>query len=83
MTGEKSPYMSLREVARHYRVSESAIRKGCGVFALLSITTTDLKPGHKRGRKLVLRSSVERVDALLQERASTAAGTLRLAKKRA
>jgi transposase len=80
---ECSPYMTLKEAARHFRVSESSIRKGCGVFAMLRITTTDLEPGRKRGRKLVLRESVERVDALLQERAAASAAPLRLAKKSA
>jgi hypothetical protein len=78
-----SPYMSLREVARHFRVDESTVRKGCGVFALLRITSTDLEPGRKRGRKLVIRESVERVDAILEERAAAATAPLRLAKKRA
>lgn len=78
-----SPYMSLREVARHFRVDESTIRKGCGVFALLRVTATDLEPGRKRGRKLVLRESVERVDAILEERAAAAASPIRLAKRRA
>jgi hypothetical protein len=72
--------MSLRETARHFRVSESANRKRCGVFALLRITTTDLEPGRKRGRKLVMRESVERIDAILEERVPS---SLRLAKKSA
>lgn len=80
---ECSPYMTLKETARHFRVDESTIRKGCGVFALLRITTTDLEPGGKRGRKLVLRDSVERVDAILEERTSASAAPLRLAKKSA
>jgi hypothetical protein len=80
---DRSPYMTLKEAARHFRVDESTIRKGCGVFALLRLTTTDLEPGRKRGRRLVMRESVERVDAILEERSAAAAGTLRLAKKRA
>jgi len=80
---DRSPYLTLKETARHFRVDESTIRKGCGVFALLRLTTTDLEPGRKRGRKLVMRESVERVDTILEERAAAAAGTLRLAKKRA
>lgn len=67
---DPSPYMTLKEVARHFRVDESTIRKGCGIFALLRIVTTDLEPGRKRGRKLVLRVSVERVDAILEDRAA-------------
>lgn len=77
-----SPYMTLKEAARHFRVSESAVRKGCGVFALLRVVSTDLEPGRKRGRKLVLRESVGRVDAILAERAP-APTSLRLAKKSA
>jgi hypothetical protein len=80
---DRPPYMTLKEVARHFRVDESTIRKGCGVFALLRVTTTDLEPGHGRGRKLVMRESVERVDSILQERAAAAAVPLRLAKMKA
>ncbi|MDT5270323.1 MAG: hypothetical protein QOH49_2509 [Acidobacteriota bacterium] len=79
---DRSPYMTLKETARHYRVDESTIRKGCGVFALLRVTTTDLEPGRKRGRKLVMRESVERVDTILAERAPVPS-SLRLAKKSA
>jgi hypothetical protein len=79
---DRSPYMTLKEVARHFRVDESTIRKGCGVFVLLRVTTTDLEPGRTRGRKLVLRESVERVDTILEERAP-ALSSLRLAKKSA
>ena len=80
---DSSPYMTLREVAGHFRVDESTIRKGCGVFALLRVVTTDLEPGRKRGRKLVMRESVECVDAILEERAASSAAPLRLAKKSA
>jgi hypothetical protein len=75
-----SPYMTLKEAARHFRVDESTIRKGCGVFALLRITTTDLAPSRKRGRKLVMRESVERVDAILEKRAAAASDSLKLVK---
>jgi hypothetical protein len=46
----------------------------------IRITIPDLEPGRKRGRKLALRESVERVDALLEKRAAAAVGTLKLAK---
>ena len=61
-TADASPYMTLREVAKYFRVDESTIRKGCGVFQLLQLTSTELETGKRRGRTLVLRESVERVD---------------------
>lgn len=76
-----SPYMTLREVAKYFRVDESTIRKGCGVFKLLQLTTTELEPGKRRGRTLVLRESVERVDELLRERAEGSPDSLRLVKR--
>ena len=77
---DPSPYMTLREVARHFRVDESTIRKGCGLFSILRMTTTDLEPGRTRGRKLVMRESVERVDAILEKRAAAAPDSLKLVK---
>lgn len=76
----KSPYMTLKEAARYFRVDESTIRKGCGVFKLLQLTTTELEQGRRRGRTLVLRESVERVDALLKQRAAAGADSVRLIK---
>jgi hypothetical protein len=75
-----SPYLTLREVARYFRVDESTIRKGCGVFKLLQLTTTELEPGKRRGRTLVLCESVERVDDLLRKRAEGVSGSLKLVK---
>jgi|GEM_PF-5822248 len=72
-----SPYLTLKEVARYFRVDESTIRKGCGVFAMLQLTTTEGGKG-RRGRTLVLRESVERVDGILRQRARNAADPLKL-----
>ena len=73
--------MTSREVAKYFHVDESTIRKGCGVFKLLQLTTTELEPGKRRGRTLVLRESVERVDALLRKREEVSPDSLRLVKR--
>ena len=70
--------MTLKEVAKYFRVDESAVRKGCGVFELLRLTTTELGPGRRRGRTLVLRESVERMDTSLRARAGAASDPLKL-----
>lgn len=78
---DTSPYVALRQAAKCLRVGESTIRKGCGVFQLLQLTSTELEQGKRRGHTLVLRESVERVDDLLRKRAEGAADSLRLLKK--
>lgn len=65
-----SPYMTIAETASYFRVSTTSIYKGRGVFAALRIVPVN-------GRKLVLRSSVEKLDRQLQQPAEV----LRLVKK--
>jgi hypothetical protein len=77
----RSPYMSVRAVAEHYCVSVATIRQKRGAFAALKHVSTGTK--EKRGRTLILRSSVEELDQALQQPAQTSEGLRLVTKKRA
>jgi hypothetical protein len=79
-----SPYLSVAEVAAHFHVSVATIRQRRGLFAELQHVRT--APAGARGRVLIVRASVEALDARLQQPtqpAQSASDGLRLVKKRA
>ncbi len=59
-------YMALQECADYFRVNESTVRKGLGVFSRLTLISTGR-------RTLVLRSSVEKLDRALESAALVSA----------
>jgi hypothetical protein len=62
MRNSPSPYMSVGEVAAHFRVSQTSIYRARGVFA-------DLRVVEINGRRMVFRSDVEALDRELAHRA--------------
>jgi len=60
-----SPYMSVKEVAAHYRMGETSVRMGRGDFA-------ELKRVKMGGRTLIMRASVEALDRKLARIAKAA-----------
>lgn len=58
-----SRWMSFREVAEHFRVSETTVREGVGVFARLRRVPITPK------RVVLVRSDVERLDREMERAA--------------
>lgn len=59
-----SKWMTYKEVAAHFRVSEATVRLGRGVFANLR------RVALTAGRTVVLRSDVEKLDREMEREAS-------------
>jgi hypothetical protein len=67
----QSPYMTVKEVAAHYRVALSTVYESCGDFAELKRTrVVGRTPG--KGKILILLSSVELLDRKLARIAKAA-----------
>lgn len=63
-----SKWMTYKEVAAHFRVSEATVRLGRGVFARLRrVPLTE-------GRTVVLRADVEKLDREMERAAVTLVG---------
>lgn len=74
-THTDSPYMTLKETAAHYRVHVTSVRFARGPLCELR----HVKLGK---RTLILRESVEALDAKLRRQSSAASDGLRLLERR-